>query len=188
MSIFALFLLAIALSFDTFAVSITCGLIERHLRFWPAARIAVYFAVFQALMPVLGYFLGLSFRGYVQGVDHWIAFGLLFIVGGKMIIESLKKGEIECFDIHSHRVIITLAIATTIDAFAVGITFALLEINLFISSVIIGIVTFTVAMLGMLLGKKIGEYYGKKVGIAGGIILVAIGSKILIEHTGIQIF
>jgi putative Mn2+ efflux pump MntP len=175
MSLFALFLLAIALSFDTFAVSITCGLIERHIKFWPAARIAVYF-------------LGLSFRGYVQEVDHWIAFGLLFIVGGKMIIESLKKGEIECFDVHSRKVIVTLAIATTIDAFAVGITFALLEINLLISSIIIGFVTFIVAMLGMLLGKKIGEYYGKKVGIAGGIILIVIGTKILIDHLGVQVF
>lgn len=182
MGIIPLILLGIGLSFDTFAVSVSCGIIEREIRFWQAARIAIFFAVFQAVMPIIGWLLGYSIRSYIEQFDHWIAFALLLAVGSKMILESFKKDEERCFNPHKLKVILTLSFATTIDALIVGITFAFLEINLPLAAFIIGSVTFIAAMLGMLFGKKVGSALGKKMEILGGLILIAIGVKILVEH------
>jgi manganese efflux pump family protein len=182
MNIIVLILIAISLSFDTFAVSVSCGCIESNIQFRQAARIAFFFALFQAVMPVLGWLLGSSVSLYIQAFDHWIAFGLLSLIGGKMIAESFNNKEEKAIDIFSIRVILTLSFATTIDAFIIGIVFASLKTNLFLAVPIIGIITFLAAMLGMLFGKKVESLFGKKIEIAGGIILIAIGTKILIEH------
>ncbi len=182
MEIYALFLLAIGLSFDTFAVSISCGLIEKNIKFLRASRIAVIFAIFQAVMPIIGWMLGLSIKKYIAQVDHWIAFGLLSLVGIKMIYDSFKKDEEKNFKPQDLKVILFLSIATTIDAFAIGITLAFLNVKLFLASFIIGAVTYTASMLGMLFGKNLGSRFGKKMEIIGGLMLIFIGAKILVDH------
>lgn len=182
MGIIPLIILGIGLSFDTFAVSVSCGIIEKQIRFIQAARIAIFFAVFQAIMPILGWLLGYSVRSYIEQFDHWIAFALLVAVGTKMILESFKRDTKECINPHDIKVILTLSFATTIDALVVGITFAFLNINLPLAAIIIGTVTFIAAMLGMLFGKKVGSVFGKKMEIVGGLILIIIGVKILLEH------
>ena len=180
-ALLTLFLLGIGLSFDTFAVSISCGLTDEKISFWQAARIAIFFAFFQATMPLLGYFLGSKVRNLIEPVDHWVAFTLLSLIGLKMIWESFKA-DAEKFNPHDVKVILTMSLATTVDAFIVGITFAFTQINLLQATIIIGMVTFLAAMLGMLFGKKIGSKLGKKAEILGGVILIVIGLKILTEH------
>jgi putative Mn2+ efflux pump MntP len=182
MGILALILIGIGLSFDTFAVSVSCGIVESKLHFWQASRIAVCFALFQAIMPIIGWLLGLSIKSYIIQFDHWIAFGLLAFVGGKMIIESFKNPEEKNFNPRKIKTVIILSFATTIDAFAVGISLAFLKVNMPLATFIIGSITFIIAMLGLLFGKKMGERSGKKMEILGGIILIALGVKILIEH------
>jgi len=182
MGILTIIIIGIALSFDTFAVSVSCGIFECRIGFWQAVRIASFFAIFQALMPVLGWILGYTVKDYIVSIDHWVAFGLLSIIGVKMISESFKKEEDRQFNPNNIKVIITMSIATTIDAFIVGISFAMIEINMFFATFIIGFVTFLTAMLGMLFGKKIGSKFGSKFEIVGGIILIAIGIKILLQH------
>ncbi len=182
MGIITIIVVGIALSFDTFAVSIGCGIAECRIRFWQAVRIAGFFAVFQALMPVLGWILGGLFKEYVANFDHWIAFGLLTIIGLKMILESFKSEEAKQFNPHKLSVIITMSLATTIDAFIVGISFAIIQINMFLAISIIGFITFLAAMLGMLFGKKIGGKVGAKAEVVGGVVLIIIGLKILLDH------
>jgi manganese efflux pump family protein len=182
MGILALVILGIGLSFDTFAVSVSCGLIENRIRFLQATRIAIIFAIFQALMPVLGWFLGLSIKNYIVQIDHWIAFSLLSLIGIKMIYESISDKAEKNINPRDIKVILMFAIATTIDALAVGITFAFLNVKLIRAALIIGIITYIVSMLGILFGKKAGKHFGNKIEIAGGIILIAIGVKILVEH------
>lgn len=182
MEIYALFFLAIGLSFDTFAVSVSCGLIEQDIKFLHASRIAVIFAIFQAVMPIIGWLLGLSVKKYIIQVDHWIAFGLLLLVGIKMIYDSFKNEEEKSFNPQDLKVILFMSVATTIDAFAIGISLAFLNVKLFLASFIIGAVTYVASMLGMLFGKNLGSRFGKKMGIIGGLILISIGIKILIEH------
>jgi manganese efflux pump family protein len=182
MGIYAIFLLSIGLSLDTFAVSVSCGLIDKDIKFFHASRIAIIFAIFQAVMPIIGWLLGLSVKGYIIQVDHWMAFGLLSLVGLKMIYESLKNNEEKNFNPQDIKVILILSVATTIDAFVIGITFAFLEVNLLLASLIIGAVTYTASMLGTLFGKNVGAHFGKKMEIVGGLILISIGTKILIEH------
>jgi putative Mn2+ efflux pump MntP len=182
MGILTLVLIGIGLSFDTFAVSVSCGIVEKNIRFWQASRIAIFFSLFQAFMPIVGWLLGLSIKNYIIQFDHWIAFGLLAFVGGKMIFESLKNTEEKKFDPHKIKTVIILSFATTIDAFAVGISMAFLHVNMFLATFIIGSITFIIAMLGLLFGKKLGQRSGRKMEIIGGIILIALGIKILIEH------
>lgn len=184
MDFFSLLILALGLSFDTFSVSIFCGIKDNKIKFLEASRIAFYFAFFQAFMPVLGWILGFSIRQYVIEIDHWIAFGLLSFIGIKMLIDSFQssRDEENCVDVQNIKVILTLSLATTIDAFVVGLTFALLQINMVEAIIVIGFVTFVVAMMGILFGKKAGEYFGKKVEIIGALILILIGLKILLEH------
>ena len=182
MELITLLLIAIGLSFDTFAVSISTGLVANHIRFWQATRIALTLGFFQALMPLLGWFIGEQLRHYISDYDHWIAFLLLLAIGIKMILESLKEEqERKELDPFRPMVLIGMAIATSIDALIVGISFAMIEVNILISVLIIGFVTYVVAMLGILFGKNAGKMFGRKIEIIGGLILIGIGIKILVE-------
>jgi putative Mn2+ efflux pump MntP len=183
MELFTIFLIAISLSFDTFAVSISSGLILRKIDFFNATKIAVTLAVFQAAMPVMGWLAGSGIKTYAESFDHWIAFGTLALLGGKMIYESFKTDpEDRSFNPLNIRVMIGMAIATSIDALIVGFSFALLNYKIVVSIGIIGAVTYIVAMLGMLFGKKIGARMGRRMEILGGLMLILIGIKILFDH------
>jgi putative Mn2+ efflux pump MntP len=183
MEILTVFLLAIGLSFDSFAVSVCSGLNLPHIRFFQAAKIAIFLALFQAFMPLIGWLVGNSMKSLIEPVDHWIAFGLLSLIGGKMIIESFIDSEArEIKNPLQIKVILTLSLATSIDALAVGFSFATLLDKILIAIFIIGSVTFIASMLGILLGKKIGPKISRYAEIIGGLILVVIGIKILIEH------
>ena len=183
MEILTLIFIAIGLTFDTFAVSITTGLMASHIRFWKATKVALVLAFFQGLMPVLGWFIGSQVKYLITSYDHWIAFGLLLIIGSKMIYESLKEDEEKKnFDPFKPMVLIGIAIATSIDALVIGVTFAFIDVNIGLSVLIIGGITYIVAMLGMLFGKNAGKWFGRKMEIIGGLILIGIGTKILLEH------
>jgi putative Mn2+ efflux pump MntP len=185
MDIITIFFLALGLSFDSFAVSISSGVARTQIRFLPATRIAFSLALFQALMPLLGWMIGNHVKDYVQQADHWIAFGLLVLLGAKMFYESLTgDGQKKGFNPLHLWTLVMMSIATSIDAFVVGISFGFLKINIWLSVMIIGIVTFIISMLGILFGKNTGDRLGKWAEIAGGLILAGIGTKILIEHLG----
>ena len=147
--------------------------------------IALYFGVFQALMPVLGYFLGATFEGIVTQIDHWIAFGLLEIIGINMLKEAFLKNEENQNDSVDFKTMSVLATATSIDALAVGITFAFLRVNMLIATIIIGIITFAICAIGVKIGNKFGDKYKRKAETVGGLILILMGIKILLEHLGI---
>lgn len=184
MDIFTVLVLAIGLSMDSFAVSISCGLAEQKVSFTHAVKIALAFAAFQCILPVIGWFMGTGIKSYVEGIDHWIAFILLAYLGGKMIYEGITMpADKKESDIYSFRHIMTLSLATSIDALVVGISYALAETQkIFGGAVIIGAVTFFFSMLGIRIGKDVGGKFGSKVEILGGVILMGIGLKILIEH------
>ena len=183
MEIVTLLFIAIGLSFDSFAVSITSGVARKRIEFWPATRIAFSLAFFQALMPLLGWFIGIKITDKIAQADHWIAFGLLSLLGLKMIYESLKQEEeLKNFDPLNPWILITMSLATSIDAFIVGISFGFLKVHIIIALLIIGFVTFTISMLGILFGKKTSSHFGKRMEIIGGVILILIGVKILLEH------
>ena len=183
MNLTTILLIAVGLSFDTFAVSVSSGLTIRQIRFFQAVKIAFTLAFFQSLMPLIGWILGNQVAGYIASYDHWVAFGLLSLLGLKMIYESLKNDkENSNFNPLNLVVLLGMSIATSIDALVVGVSFALIEINLYWSIFIIGVVTFLVAMIGMLFGKKVGGKLGKRMEIIGGLILIGIGIKILLEH------
>ena len=184
MDLLTIFILAIALSMDSFAVSIGCGLTEQKISFRHASKIAFSLAFFQGILPIAGWYMGTTIKGYVEHFDHWIAFLLLLFLGGKMIIDSFKENDCdETADIYSWKHIITLSIATSIDALVVGFSYALASTrNIFGGALIIGAVTFFFAMLGIRIGKDVGSKLGPKVELFGGVILVLIGLKILIQH------
>jgi putative Mn2+ efflux pump MntP len=185
MDILTVLILAIGLSMDSFAVSIGCGLTEQKISFRHAAKISFSLAFFQGIFPVVGWFMGTEIKAYVENIDHWIAFLLLVFLGGKMIYESSKNGDGgKMTDIYSWKHIITLSIATSIDALVVGFSYALASSrNIFGGAIIIGAVTFFFAMLGIRIGKDVGFSLGPKVELLGGIILMGIGLKILLQHT-----
>lgn len=182
MEILTLFALAVGLCFDTFAVSVSSGLIKKDITFTQALRIASVLAIFQALMPAVGWFLGVSIKGFVEPVDHWAAFIMLAILGGKMIIESFDDSDSRDFDPLKFKIMTGMAIATSIDALIVGVSFGMFCVNPWLAIAIIGFVTFLASIIGIYFGKKTGEHFGKKVEILGGLILIIIGLKILIEH------
>ena len=183
MDYFTIISIAIGLSFDTFAVSLSYGVIQNKIFFRQAARIAIVFAVFQGGLTVSGYFLGSIISEYLKTLDHWIALGLLGFLGLKMIIEGLKRNETkEIKDYSKPIILISIAIGTSIDAFAVGVSFAFLDVRIWISGIIIGIVTFLASMTAIRIGKSAGEKLGGKVEVIGGLILVAIGLKIFLQH------
>ena len=189
MGIIELLLISVGLAMDAFAVSVCKGLNMSKINYKNAGIIALFFGAFQGFMPLIGYFLGTRFQRYIQSIDHWIAFGLLVFIGGQMIFEVFKGGE-EALDEDGDKLqlkqLVILAIATSIDALAVGITFALLDggVGIITSVLMIGIVTFIISFMGVIIGNRFGNKYESKAQLAGGIILVLIGLKILLEHMG----
>lgn len=181
MGIFEILILGISLAMDAFAVSICKGLSMKKLNFKKMIIIGMYFGFFQALMPIIGYYLSKGFENFVTAIDHWIAFGLLLIIGVNMIRDIFNKEE-EANDDVSFKSMIMLAIATSIDALAVGITFAFLHVNIMFSSIIIGIVTLIISVIGVVIGNKFGNRFERYAKLFGGIVLILIGTKILIEH------
>ena len=177
-----LFILAVGLAMDAFAVAVCKGLSIRKLKVDQALLVGLWFGVFQALMPALGYLLGSAFAGLVQSVDHWVAFILLCVIGGNMIREGVKGGEEDCDASLSFGVMLMLAVATSIDALAVGITFAFLNVPILAAVAFIGVVTFAISALGVKVGNVFGVRYKSKAEIFGGVVLILIGSKILLEH------
>lgn len=184
MNYITLLLIAFGLSMDAFAVSISNGITIQRQRTNHALRIGIFFGSFQALMPLIGWSVGLNLRGLISGVDHWIAFALLSFIGCKMIYESRKMDarEKETKSL-SLVTLLILSVATSIDALAVGLSFALLNISIVTPILVIGFVTFALSFLGVLTGSKIGHFFEKKIEILGGLILIGIGIKILIEHS-----
>jgi manganese efflux pump family protein len=175
--------IALSLSFDTFAVSLSYGVIRSRIQFRQAISIALVLAVFQGGLTVAGYFLGSIISNELKAVDHWIALGLLSFLGIKMISEGLRKSDNTAGrDYDSTIVLLTIALGTSIDAFAVGISFALLTVRIWESGVLIGGVTFLASMTAIRIGKSAGERLGNKVEIIGGLMLIAIGVKIFLEH------
>lgn len=179
-----LFLIAVGLSMDAFAVSVCKGLSVQKLEKKHVALAGLYFGGFQFLMPVIGYLLGARFESLITSVDHWIAFALLCVIGGNMIKESFGEAE-KLNDDFGFKTMVLLAVATSIDALAVGITFAFLQVRILPAAGLIGVTTFTLSAIGIYVGKRFGARYKSKAELAGGIILVLIGTKILLEHLGI---
>lgn len=176
--------IAIGLAMDAFAVSVVSGSVFKQLHIRHALRMAFFFGAFQAIMPLLGYAAGNTFAGYIAACDHWIAFALLLAVGLKMIYESFKfrKVEEKPQDPSNLKVLLTLSIATSIDALAVGVTLSLVTASIMAAVTVIGVITFALSYAGFELGKRIGHFFENKIEIFGGVILIAIGAKILINH------
>lgn len=185
MGIWELILIAVGLSMDAFAVSVCKGLSVSKIRLRHALTVGLYFGGFQALMPALGYLLGTSFQQAIVSVDHWIAFLLLSAIGINMIREACSKEEESVNDSFSVKTMIPLAIATSIDALAVGVTFAFLQVEIVPAVLSIGSITCVLSMIGLKLGNVFGDRYQKKAELAGGIVLVLMGLKILLEHLGV---
>jgi putative Mn2+ efflux pump MntP len=181
MDIFSMFFLAVGLAMDAFSVSITRGMILK-CNFKYAFTIALFFGAFQALMPVAGWLAGEQLAVVVEVWAPWIAFFLLLLIGGKMIYEGFQEKDDDVCQIFSLKDILILSIATSIDAFAVGVTFAFLNTPILLPILIIGLVTFALSFLGVYLGKRVGHLFGNKIEILGGLILIGIGLKILLEN------
>lgn len=212
MSIFSILIIAIGLAMDAFAVSICTGIKLKKLTPTKALKVGLYFGGFQAIMPIIGWAISTSFKSYIENIDHWIAFILLSIIGGKMLLDTLKdekeqsyeettSQEIPPNESHSedccgtckniyadnnnpiaNKTLLVLAVATSIDALVVGISFAVLDVNIIEAVSIIGIVTLIISFIGVMLGKKLGELFKQKAEILGGVILIGMGVKILVEH------
>lgn len=175
--------IALGLSMDTFAVSIAGGLALKQSKIQNALKLATSFAGFQALMLVVGWLAGAGVRTFISAFDHWIAFAILTVVGCKMIYEALKLEKIEKeIDPASFYYLFVLSLATSMDALAVGFSFTFLNISIATPVIIIGLITFLVSLSGVYIGDKFGHFFEKKVEIVGGLILIAIGIKILVEH------
>lgn len=192
MGFIELFFVGIGLSMDAFSVAVCKGLQMRRIRWGRTLTVAAFFGGFQALMPLIGWLLGKQFEQYITAVDHWIAFGLLTFIGGKMILDVIrekkeKKGDCEAakptYD-EPFRIgeLALMAVATSIDALAVGITFAFLQVNIWQAIAIIGVTTFFLSIVGVFIGNIFGAKYQQKATLAGGLVLLIIGTKILIEH------
>lgn len=187
MDLLVLIGLAVGLSMDALAVSVANGIMIKKLQVRHAFRIAFFFGFFQALMPLIGWAAGITFSQYIQPVDHWIAFGLLALVGGRMIWESLGKtpennGEDLPHNCLHFPTLLLMSIATSIDALAVGISFALIGTIIWLPVLIIGMITFIICFIGILVANRLGSILGNRLGILGGVILIGIGIKILVEH------
>ena len=184
LEIISIILIALVLSLDTFAVSISTGVTDIDIEFKSAVRVAFILAFFQGLMPLIGWVAGVELEKVIGDYDHWVSFFLLVALGIKMIYESFQLDEIEKKNNNTlpQKVIVGMALATSIDALVVGITFAFANINIYMAVIIIAAVTFFISMLGILFGKKLGAFFGKKMDAIGGIILIAIAFKILFSH------
>jgi putative Mn2+ efflux pump MntP len=186
MGIVELILIAIGLAMDAFAVSICKGLAMGKTKISNALIVGLWFGGFQALMPMIGYLLGAQFERYISSIDHWIAFVLLVAIGFNMIRESVSKKE-ENYETASIgvKVMFVLAVATSIDALAVGVTFAFLRVNILLSVAVIGCITFVLSVIGIKVGSVVGRRFKSKAEFAGGVILILIGLKILLEHMNV---
>ena len=184
MGIVELFLIAVGLSMDAFAVSICKGLSVQRLELKHTLLAGLWFGGFQALMPAIGYLLGSRFEHLIVSIDHWIAFVLLLFIGGKMIKEALEGDEEELDDDFSFKAMLLLAIATSIDALAMGVTFAFLRVNIVAAVLFIGCITFVCSAAGVKIGNVFGMRFKAKAELAGGVILILMGCKILLEHLG----
>ena len=184
MGLIELFLIAVGLSMDAFAVSVCKGLAMPKCTFKKAAIVGLWFGGFQALMPAIGYVLGAQFQETIASIDHWIAFVLLALIGGNMIHEALDNDEEEADASLDVKTMFLLTVATSIDALAIGITFAFLKVNIIPAVCFIGIVTFIISFAGVKIGNVFGARYKNKAEIVGGIILILLGLKILLEHLG----
>ena len=182
MGMLELFLIAVGLSMDAFAVSVCKGLSVRKAEFKHSLCVGLYFGGFQALMPLIGYLLGTQFESFIVSIDHWIAFILLGFIGGNMIREAMSKDEEQLDDSFSVKTMITLAIATSIDALAMGVTFAFLRVNIVYAVLFIGVITFVLSAIGLKVGNVFGAKYKSKAELMGGIVLILMGTKILREH------
>ena len=185
MDLFEIILVGVALAMDALAVSICKGLSMKKIKWKSVFIIALYFGIFQAIMPIFGYFLGSTFSEIVQKIDHWIAFIFLGIIGVNMIKSSMDDEIEKRNDKIDFKTMSVLAIATSIDALAVGITFAFFKVNLLLAISIIGAITFFISFVGVLIGNKFGDKFQNKAELAGGIILIMIGFKILLEHLNV---
>lgn len=185
MSLLTLFITAVGLSMDAFAVAICKGLAMKKLSWKKALIIGLWFGGFQALMPTAGYLLGTRFESYVTAIDHWIAFVLLVLIGANMVKESFSREEDSANDSVDVRTMFLLAIATSIDALAVGVTYAFLQVRIIPAVSFIGIITFTLSIVGVKIGNVFGLKYKSKAELTGGIILIVMGIKILLEHLGL---
>lgn len=186
MNLPAIILLGVGLSMDAFAVSICSGLAIKRLQLHHALRIAFCFGAFQAVMPIVGWLAGVGFRSLIAGVDHWVAFGLLAVVGGKMVVEAARGGPAACArDSLDTATLLILALATSIDALAVGFSLSLLQTTIIVPALIIGLVTFGICFAGVYLGDRLGACFGKWMILAGGLILIGIGIKILLDHQAV---
>jgi putative Mn2+ efflux pump MntP len=188
MGLTELLLIAVGLSMDAFAVAVCKGLSIRKVSLKSVLTVGFYFGAFQAAMPLIGYFVGSQFSDKITAFDHWIAFALLVLIGGKMIKGSLTDQCSEGTDVDSSlspRAMLPLAIATSIDALAVGVSFAFLSVRIAPAVSFIGATTFALSMLGVAVGKAVGAKFRSKAELAGGIVLVLIGLKILLEHQGV---
>ena len=178
-----IFVIAIGLAMDCLAVSVSSGCAIRNLRIGHALQIALFFGFFQALMPIIGWLAGLTLRDLVMEVDHWMAFLLLGAIGSKMIYEAQKLDlEKKGRDPLNLYVLFMLSVATSIDALAVGVTFAFLNVSILLVVLIIGLVTFVISLIGVFVGDCMGHFFEKKMEVIGGFLLIGIGTKILIEH------
>ena len=185
MGVVELFLLAVGLSMDAFAVSVCKGLSTQKLKWKHYLTIGLWFGGFQALMPLIGYFVGVQFRDQITAVDHWIAFGLLAVIGGRMVWGArddsceTESGPVEL----TCRRLVMLAVATSIDALAVGVSMAFMKnVNIFSSALVIGVVAFGLSVVGGLAGRRLGCLFQKRAELVGGLVLIGIGLKILLEH------
>jgi putative Mn2+ efflux pump MntP len=183
MGFLTIFAIAVGLSMDALAVSIVAASVYREMHIRHALRMALFFGGFQAVMPIIGSLAGLGLRAYISTYDHWIAFGLLVFIGGKMIYESFTIESAEKnLDPSNLLVLLTLSVATSIDALAVGVTLSLLSGSVVLAAAFIGLVTFCLSYAGVAIGKRFGHIFESKIEIVGGIILIAIGIKILFQH------
>lgn len=185
MGMMELFLIAVGLSMDAFAVSVCKGLSVSKTNYKHALCVGAYFGGFQALMPLLGFLLGRQFESLITSVDHWIAFVLLAIIGGNMIRESFKEEEEALNASFTFRTMLPLALATSIDALAMGVTFAFLRVDIVPAVLFIGVITFVLSAVGLKAGNVFGVKYKARAELFGGVVLVLMGLKILLEHLGI---
>ena len=180
----SIFIIALGLSADCFAVALSSSISQKTLPLWQGLRVSLFFGVFQSAMMLLGWWVGSRVIEFIEDYDHWMAFGLLAIVGGRMIWESFheKEDKERKTDITRWWLLVTLAVATSLDALAVGLSFALLKVNLPMAGITVGVTAFIITLLGFYAGKKLGALVGKRAEAIGGIILIVIGLRILIEH------
>lgn len=184
MGIISILAIAVALAMDAFAVAIATGLKQR-CSLVQTVRMAGAFGIFQFIMPVIGWALGLTVRSYIEAFDHWVAFALLALVGGKMLYEAWKGGDDECSDPTKGATLLLLAVATSIDALAVGISIALLNVDIWYPAAVIGLICFSITAVGMHMGRMVvreGSTLAAKANVLGGLVLIGIGVKVLLEH------